>query len=446
VRTPEKWPLVAAVVAVAIVAATQAMIAAVYHGLYDRNDIYLGGLGFVLFMTGFGVALAAVGKWRHGLLKLFLSAFFFYNAYTLMRGHVFGGPLSGWVRAALAMGFAALFLFLHIRVGAEGWRKLAKAIIVACGIFAATPLCMAWVIPSSPVPVAQQGIFSRGDIHNLLVVILDETSPEYASGFVQDLTQAHLHVASADVAAAGNNTLNAIPSMLSGTRHDDVAPCTATALCGAQNFQFAALNASWKKTDIVGFYHPYCAIGGLRSCHRQENGSTDSSSVNFGLYMLWCGQFNRGGLLPFCDRGAPYAAAAARTKKSMIARIDHSPFWRDGGLMVVHYPLPHPSMIRSAVPLRAEYESNIAEARFMVSRLTERLTSSFASDFTLVITSDHALRTAMWCASPEYAKAGCADGLPPDHGLVPFIVASPKPISVAIPTSNVGLLAPFFTQ
>ena len=52
----------------------------------------------------------------------------------------------------------------------------------------------------------------------------------------------------------------------------------------------------------------------------------------------------------------------------------------------------------------------------------------------------------MWCTSPQYNTPGCKESLPPDRGRVPFIIASPKPIDVAIAGSNVGLLLALFAR
>jgi hypothetical protein len=423
-----------------MVAANQEMVPSLYYGIHSARDTWIGGIGFVLSVALLALALAAIGKFRNGVLKLFLGAFFFYNVYSLARPHIVSQPLPWWAKLAVGGVFATLFLLLFLRVGAEGWRKVAKSIIVASAVFVLSPMLIAWS-HSSPGQGKLFGIAHAAGVNNYLVLVLDETSPEYTAGMVRELEGAQLHVKSAEVAEAGAATLNAIPSMLSTSRHDDVAPCTPTALCGAQGFDFAALTADGK-ADVVGFWHPYCAIRGLRSCAREEHVFTDSSSVDFGLYTLWCGQFNRGAILAFCNKTFPRSAATARTRRDMAAQVERAPFWREGGLLYVHFPLPHPSMSGDFPSLRSEYEANVGAAERMVAQLAARLRASFGDDFALVITADHPLRIALWCAAPAYAKPGCAAGLPADRGRVQYIVASPKPVTAVIGATNVGMLAP----
>jgi hypothetical protein len=441
VKASEKFLLVTAVAAIAVAVTSQEMTRSIYHGLHSTLHVYLGGIGFVLFMVACALALAAVEKFRNVLLKLFLWVFFFYNISLLIRGGGLAHPVPLWIRAAGSLAVVVLFLVVYIRVGSNGWRKIATAIAVSSAIFTISPVLISWAAPSGPARTIALDLVRTGDIHNYLVIILDETSPEYTTGMVRDLARMGLHVKSAEVAAAGTNTLNAIPSMLSTSRHDDIAPCTWTALCGTRNFKFGALNADWTKTDIVGFFHPYCAIRGLRSCSREESVFADSSSIHFGLFTLWCGQFNRGGVFSFCRNGLHDAVALDRARNNMTQHVDQAPFWQEGGLLFVHFPLPHPSMTRAFPSLKVEYEGNVAEAERMISRLSSRMMSTFGADFTLVITSDHPLRTERWCASPIYAKPGCAASFPVNRGRVPFILASPKPINVAIPATNVGMLS-----
>lgn len=434
----DKLLLAAAVSAVALVPASKAMIGSLYHGFHGRVDILIGGIGFVMLMGGVALALAAIDKWNNALLKLFLLAFLLVNIYFLVRPRLGATALPLWTKGGVAaLLLAMLFYLMQFRVREEGLRKTAKAIVVSSIIFALSPLALAW---SGAGRSAVVDFAHHAGTRNALVLILDETSPEYAPGFIRELREAGLYVRATEVAATGKFTLNAIPGMLSQRNYDDVAPCSGSALCGGQYFDFGDLSTSANRTDIVGFYHPYCAIKGLRSCFRQENVFAESSGVNFGL-LLFCSQFNVGRLLPLCEisfRGAPPVELA---KQNMTLQIEHAPFWRQGGLLFVHYPLPHPSMTPHFPSLKVEYEGNVAQSERMVARLAGQMVTRFGADFTILITSDHALRIDMWCATPEYARADCAAGLPPDRGRVPFIVASPKPITSVMPVTNAGLFA-----
>lgn len=433
----DKFLLAAAVVSLAVLATVPAVISGIYYGRFTRLDAIVGGMGFIMAIGLFAFALAAVDKLKDLLLKLFLSAFFFSHIFLMVRGPE-AAAMPMWAKLTAGFAFLALFVYSYLRFRSEGWRNFSKFIIVAAWTFTLSPVV--FLLASSLRPTQELGFGGPQEFNNQIVIVLDETSPEYASGIIQNLKRAHLYVKATELVAAGRSTTNAIPSMLSQTRHDDVSPCNWSALCGRQNFDFSSLSAIGSKTDIVGFWHPYCAIRGLRSCTRVEGVFGASSSLKFGLYELWCTQFNRGGIFSFCKNGVAHVAEVVRAKKIMISQVNQAPFWRDGGLLIVHFPLPHPSMTRDFPSLKAEYESNVAEAERFVAGLTAKMISRFGADFSLVITSDHALRTAMWCASPIYARAGCATGLPANRDRVPYIVASPQPITRALPSSTVGLL------
>jgi hypothetical protein len=442
VKASEKLLLIMAIISVAFVAVSQAVIASLYHGMYSRADTIAGAGGFLLFCGCLVLALGACDFFRNFLLKLFACAFFVSNFYTIIRAHISGKPMPLWGFAAAGLAFIVLFWVLFTRVGPHGWKNISKFIIGSACVFALSPLVISLVLRSDAGQSGETEVARFPKTNNLLVLILDETSPEYAKGMIRGLTDAQLFIKSTEVAAAGKSTINSIPSMFSTSRHDDVTSCNSTALCGPRNFDFASLTANRDTTDIVGFWHPYCAIKGLRSCVREEGIFAESSSVNFGLYVLWCGQFDRRGMFAFCEKGIPHAAVVEHTRKVMSQKIHAAPFWQEGGRLFVHFPLPHPSMTYDFASLKVEYEHNVGQAEQLVSELTARMMSRFGKDFTLVITSDHALRTMMWCASPQYSRPGCVEGLPPDRGRVPYIIASPKPIDVAISVSNVGLLSP----
>jgi hypothetical protein len=445
VTHPEKRALVAAIVAVALVPTSQAVLASLYHGVHSKADTFVGATAFLVFMGGFALFLSIFDACKTLVLKACASAFFFYNVYALVRGQLPPHLFTPYLPLFAALLFIGLFALLFYLVEAEGWRQVAKAMMVSSAVFAFSAPLLAFS-EGHAEKIEPAALSARPPpFNNVLILVLDETSPSYTPGIRRALVRAGLSVSYEEVISAGSDTVNALPSMFSVSRHDDVAPCGASALCGKPGFDFSSLQALSPHTDIVGFYHPYCAIKGLRSCHREENFYTRSSAVDFGL-SLWCAQFNRGGILSFCKPRAFHMAEIERTRRNMLEKVDAALFWQEGGLLFVHLPIPHPSMTYEYSSLKSEYEGNIVQAEQLVSRLAHKLQVRFGDDFQMLVTSDHPLRTAFWCRSPKYARPGCADGLPAERTHVPLIFASPKPVPFAMPASNVGLLLPYVAR
>ncbi len=434
--------LVCGVGAVALVLASQAAIPSVYHGLYTLQDTVIGATGFILFCCTIAFVLAKITIFNNALLRLFLIVFFYRTVYTLVKPHLSDGPMPLWLKGVIAFTFLLFLLWLLLRVKVDGWRQLSKFIIVSCLIFAFSPLIVAQVQkPQS----SRNFSFSKvkvDTVKNYVILVMDETSPEYAKNFIKILEGAELFVEYQEMISAGENTLNAIPSMLSKSRHDDVSPCSSSAICGPQSFDFSQIEAVQDNVDIVGFWQPYCSIKNLRSCFRYEGTFSASTPSGFGLYGLWCTQFNRFRLFSFCDSGGMKVADLNNAKLTLSERIYQAPFWQDGGILYVHYPLPHPSMTANFASLKVEYELNIIESEQFIMQLTSRLISRFGSNFALVITSDHALRPSVWCKRPGYENPDCLASMPANRGYVPFILASPKPINIKLPHTNVGIFSP----
>jgi hypothetical protein len=82
--------------------------------------------------------------------------------------------------------------------------------------------------------------------------------------------------------------------------------------------------------------------------------------------------------------------------------------------------------------LDANYAANLEIARTLVAGYATRLRERFGNRFSIVITSDHPLRT-YWCEDEWYGAALCATRPGFRDDMVPLIVASPEaPAPVAI--------------
>lgn len=291
---------VAAVAAVAAVPVSKEVVERWYFGFSSGADILAAGLAYLVLMGALGAVLGMLRAGQGAALKVFLLALAVSNVYLLHRP-AHAGRLAPWAEVALVGSVLGILLVLMFtRVGPQGWRRTGQALLAASVIFVTSPLLLAW---SNPPPTTQVSFARQPGMNNLLFLVLDETSPEHTQGIVGRLQDAGLTVKWGEVEAAGVHTLNAIPSMLVPRSHDDVAPCSGTSLCGAQQMRFSSLRAQGQQTDIVAFHHPYCSIAGLRSCVREEAVFEDMSTWGL-LRALVCKQFDPDAASSWCIRPA----------------------------------------------------------------------------------------------------------------------------------------------
>ena len=230
--------------------------------------------------------------------------------------------------------------------------------------------------------------------------------------------------------------------MLSGRRHDDVTICGSTTLCGNKTTDFRNFQAENGNTDLVGFAFPYCAMGNIRACHVVTRAKAFESIFSAAWHEVVCV------LAPFlkvttlCMKNTIDTYRYSSLLRHNIEKLAFEmPFWREGGVLYIHTPLPHPpGETRSS--LKSEYEGNISNAIVLIGKLLSSLKIRFESDFALIITSDHPLRTEWWCKEGYYSSPSCVNFMSSQQDSdVPFIVVAPEKVSVKLPTSNLGVWA-----
>jgi hypothetical protein len=349
---------------------------------------------------------------------------------------------SGWlpssnslVRLGLALAAAGLLgAFLLSRDGF--WRRLQRAIVFACVAFICTPLVFQMVSARSirwePVRPMATGI--ANEPRNKVILLLDEMSDTAAGPVVDVLKSAELIIATKSLKSAGPNTLQVIPAMFDGRDFSQARACARSAVCsGSQVLDFSAVRSSRSDVDVVGLFHPYCEMQGLRYCHVEpmghEHGNAFRSLAN--LYLSKLGR-------PLTDTTVADEQEHHLTERLVGRQIDsiwRAPFWRQGGVLFAHVALPHPPGVPPRQNLDEDYARNVQRAATLVQQLITRLRGSFGDDFALMITSDHPLRD-FWCSSPYYKGTDCNVRAEFRSPLVPLIVVSPRPVPVPTIESN----------
>lgn len=325
---------------------------------------------------------------------------------------------------ALASGLAASLL--TVKINPNVWKRLHLAAIAGGVIFTLLPFLLAkllaptiyWPSPSDQ-PATQRA--PKLPAQNTIVLLLDEFSAAAADPVAAQLKDTGLYVTSISIEPAGKNTIDVIPAIWTRGNFDRSTACGASQVCsGRQVLDFSKVHASSENIDIVGFYHRYCSIQGLRSCSfafgPRKNAITDLACSFPGVNRLtFVGCFND-----------PTRDSFISLQKNIIGAALKAPFWQKGGVLFAHLLAPHPLMGTPSKPLQQEYNDNIRSVAATVKIISLKARSKFGDNFRIIVFSDHPLRNEMWCSNKKYKELGC--DLEKSHisSEVPLIIASPS--------------------
>ncbi len=356
------------------------------------------------------VGVAAVGEAMFGIALRGLAA-----------SDVTGQAIVWALAGLLAAGVAGL-----LRVAADStWCRWRNALATAATILVLSQPALALL--RAPVlvwpPVAPGASTQRSA---LVFLLLDEMDASLAPAFVDRLKAGGFEVRHRDVRPVGPNTITVVPQMFARVPFNYPKPCGPSAICSASHvLDFARVEASRPDIDVVGFYHPYCAIRGLRWCDRLEAEPVLLDAERWG-----CALWRRIGVPQRdpqrCD--AAYNRVWQRLRDRTLEAFWRAPLWQKGGVLFAHLPLPHPPGAAAGRTLDAEYLGNAAMAVDLVQRIGVRLRDA-GLEMRLVVFSDHPLRRAQWCREyAPYARTSACDGsVRSQEHAVPLIVAGTRP-------------------
>lgn len=326
---------------------------------------------------------------------------------------------------ALTSGLAAGLLSLKISL--DIWKRLHFAAILMGGGFLLFPFLLAninapliyWPSPSGQPPTQ---LAPKIPPQNTIVLLLDELSASAAGPIVDQLKDSGLYVRFASIDPAGKNTVNVIPAIWTRSNFDQSVACGPTQLCsGSRVLDFSKVRASSETIDIVGFYHRYCSIQGLRSCFFAPMPTASSAATELACSFPGV---NRLGFLG-CDEKATIRSSFMSLRTNMTNKLLETPFWQKGGILFAHLLVPHPLMGIPLTPLNVEYADNINYGAQVVEMIAQKAKLVFGNNFKIVVFSDHPLRAEMWCADKQYVALGCQPDATQLSTQVPLIIATP---------------------
>jgi len=306
------------------------------------------------------------------------------------------------------------------------WHQM--RLMLACGALAfvgSQPVIAMWSAPSivwpSPAPSNARGPRRAATV----ALLLDELNAREGQAFERALEARGLRVASKRLRPVDRNTLQVVPAMFSGGHFGDAKPCSRSAVCsGANVLDFARIVASRPDIDVVGFYHPYCRIQGLRWCH---DGAIDLQLMT--SRDRWqCAVWRRTGW-PLATSSdvcfGLFSAPMLALQAELADAVRDAPTITQGGMLFAHLPLPHPPGGSKPPSLEVDYAQNVSRAIRIVDDIVKRIQDAGLSP-RVVLFSDHPLRQQSWCTMGHfpYAASGCT----PVDALVdvevPLIVAA----------------------
>lgn len=330
------------------------------------------------------------------------------------------------VMAALAL--AAVATVWLLRLAPETWARLLTACCTGLALFVAVPPVVAWLHQERLSFPREGKPEERGADLVQVFLLLDELNARSAPPLVQTLSALGLQVNSKAVHPVAHHTINVIPQLVAGRPFPKAKACGPSSVCsGADVLSFSGVTAARPDIDVVGFYHPYCAMKGLRWCDAVEVKAPAFWQRDLSTWACALeGQVRRFGVasMPECQtlRHAFWIEVQGRFEASLRA----APTFERGGLLFAHLPLPHPPGADPAGTLEQHYADNLRRAGELLRALVNEARAR-GKTIQLVVFSDHPLRQAYWCGqSPEYRAKPCRPSTELDDPQVPVIVAGDR--------------------
>ena len=397
------------------------LIGKFYHGYWGLSMDDLKPLAFLLFSwLGLAWLRWVGGRWAYIAARLWLWAGMAvglavrYGAVLVQEV----GVLSALVLAAGVLGLGA---WAHAHASASLWSSLRRVIGWVPALVVASPLLVGQWLDGPVVWLEQTGSQSANKVATI-VLLYDEMNAQASLGLQKVLQDNKFEVGLKSVKPVHLSTTEVVPQLFSGADFEDARACGLTRICSqTAALDFAQLSVTRRDVDVVGFHHPYCAMQGLRYCKRLttnrslfEDGRWDCAWLRMtGVQARWS--------RADCERASQRTWIGMRDR--VIESMWQAPALKEGGVLYVHLPLPHPPADQNG-SLAEQYRANLRLGEQVLQQLLDSLAKN-AVETRLLIFADHPLRQSMWCSREpiQFDKPCVVDASLADD-YVPLIVAA----------------------
>ena len=425
----------AAIMAVSLLAVIELWIHESYHRISSESV----GLVAVLVSTPVALLLAQWSyrlqhrRWGHGpgRLAVLLVA-------VVAVGSIAGDAIrQQWATSGVplrSIGCLVLLGLLLSAVRAPGqqgdgrWRQVRLAIVVSFVLFVLSePIFVQLRAPSLRWFPEFSAADARADAGKrvTLVLLLDELNANATGPLENEFSRRGIKVAQVAVPSIGDSTANVVPTMFDGREHVDGRPCGRSAICsGNQVLDFSRISVARPDVDVVGFFHPYCEMQGLRSCMR--------ASIALALFdpqrwkCAWYGRIQSITDAHLAGCGPVYLQRWSDMVDAVVEATRVAPTLSQGGLLFAHLPLPHPPGVQAEQTLPQHYRANVQRVAELLGDMLDRAHSN-QLEVQALIFSDHPLRQRMWCTGFNlYRWQGCQPDPALEDDRVPILVAGQR--------------------
>ena len=359
-------------------------------------------------------------------LTLLILVFVAYN--TSRQQGLLQGGLTWPVRLAWMAGTVTLAGAIPGLLPQTVLTRLRLAIVTFGALFLAGPALFSQLQSGANLTLGRYWADSRAiSAPPTVILVLDELSAQGAQPIVDRLVAQGHQVTATSLPSSGEHTISAIPALLTGIDFEGARVCAPSALCAKSGlFDFSHQVVTRPRVNIVGFYHPYCAMSGLAYCRQHAVNGFSNILQAYGCNLLAI--VAGGHRSERCERALRPFALVTEVRATIRKEAFTADFWRDGGTLYVHTMLPHPPGASGGQSLVNDYTSNLDLAAQLAGELANKLRARFGTQYRFIITSDHPLRAKIWCGPLRYEEADCE--------------SNPRYLSAQVPLISVGPISP----
>jgi hypothetical protein len=401
------------------------MVRNAYHGLATETTYFF----YLIIIAALVLPIGYFSCLAHESKNIILAACRLATVSTWIwlvpgRGYdievLFASPFA-WLKLAP---FFILGISVWLVSSERRWRNASPAILFGILLSLGTQILFSKIYsPNIAWPSSRTIKFSSNiqasSADKVAFVLLDELNARDKNILVDVLKHSGMSVVARDIIPVANSTAEVIPQIWSGRVFPKPRACSSTAICSDKEvLDFSKIHASRSDIDVIGFYHPYCSMQGLRSCVRTE--IPFSFNINRWLCSIEWRINNYYSSSCLSQVVEPWL----QMRSEMIGKLFDLPFWSSGGLLYAHLPLPHPPGSRVGGTLRQHYNENIVTAAKLLREIANRMRPPPGGRARLIVFSDHPLRIEIHCSSVLYRDANCKSNSGPQETHVPLIVAS----------------------